>query len=136
MKIAEMMTREVLSALPDCPLDEAIRLFEIHGFRHLPVVEDGRLLGILSDRDIALATGWILANYRSSRDTDKPKYVREIMVEDVHTLPIEAVASDAAGLILEHRIGAIPVMKEGVVAGLVSATDLLRGGGQLPDRTR
>jgi len=131
MKIAEMMTREVFSAFPDCPLDEAIRIMETHGFRHLPVLDGGRLVGILSDRDIALATGWIPAHSRASRDTNHPRFVREIMTRQLHTLPGGALASDAAALILEHRISAVPILKEGRLAGLITTTDLLRGARKL-----
>lgn len=126
MNISEIMTREIVSAQPNCPLDDAIQLFESHRFRHLPVLEEGRLVGILSDRDIALATGWILSNYRSTDDNSAPQRVVQIMTRDVHSLPASADASDAAELILEHRISAVPVLEGGAVVGLLSTTDLIR----------
>ena len=126
MNISEIMTREVVSAQPNCPLDDAIKLFEAHRFRHLPVIEDSRLVGIVSDRDIALATGWILSNYRATNDNSAPDRVSQVMTRDVHSLPAAAEASDAADLILEHRISALPILEEGVVVGLVSTSDLIR----------
>ena len=126
MNISEIMTRELVSAQPNCPLDDAIRLFETHRFRHLPVLEHGKLVGILSDRDIALATGWILSNYRATNDNSAPQRVVQVMTRDVHSLPLAAEASDAADLILEQRISAVPVLDAGAVVGLISTTDLIR----------
>jgi len=126
MKVADIMTREVLSAAPDCPLDEAIRLFESCNFRHLPVADKGQLVGVISDRDVALATGWILASYRHADESSGPKLVGQIMREGVHTLAPDAEITDAAELILDNRIGALPLIEEGLLVGLVTTTDLLR----------
>jgi len=126
MKVTEFMTREVVSAHPDCPLDEAIEMFETHRFRHLPVADDGALVGMLSDRDVALATGWIRARHRATSQGTSPRRVEEVMTRELHTLPFEADASDAAELMLERRISALPVLREGRLSGLVTTTDLIR----------
>lgn len=126
MQVTEFMTREVVSARPDCPLDEAIEMFETHRFRHLPVAEDGELVGMLSDRDVALATGWIRSRYRATSGGTSPSRVEEVMAREVHTLPAMADASDAAELVLEHRISALPVLAGGRLEGLVTTTDLIR----------
>lgn len=126
MNVSEIMTREVLSAAPDCPLDEAIHLLETRGFRHLPIVDDGRLVGILSDRDIALATGWMLAKNRNTIDGDIPRRVDEVMTRRVHSLPESAHATEAAIKILDHRISALPVLDGDILMGVLTTTDLLR----------
>lgn len=126
MKVSKVMTREVISVAPECPLDEAIRLFESCRFRHLPVSDKGRLVGMISDRDIALATGWILAAYRQGEDGSGPLTVGQIMREEVHTVTPGSPLSEAAAIVLDNRVGAVPVVTTGELAGLVTTTDLLR----------
>ncbi|MCB9914621.1 MAG: CBS domain-containing protein [Planctomycetes bacterium] len=126
MKVAKVMTREVITVAPDCPLDEAIRLFESCRFRHLPVVEKGRLLGMISDRDIALSTGWILQAYRQDSEGSGPSTVGQIMHEHVRSVGPNAPLSEAATIVLDHRVGAVPVVTDGELQGLVTTTDLLR----------
>lgn len=126
MKVSDIMTREVIYASPACPLDEAIRLFETHRFRHLPVADDGKLVGMISDRDIALATGWILASYRSSEEGEGPQTVGEIMRTKIRCLPDHAPVNEAAALMLDERISALPLIKDKQLVGLLTTTDLLR----------
>ena len=126
IRIREIMTGEVVTVPPDCPLDDAIRLFESCRFRHLPVAEKDRLVGLISDRDIALATGWILASYRNADENSGPRTVGQIMRTDVFTLDVEASIPEAAAIILDHRINAVPLLEEGKLVGIITTTDLLR----------
>ena len=105
MHIAEIMTPDPIVVGPDCPLDDAIHLFEQCGFRHLPVVEDGALIGMVSDRDLSLATGWVLADYRRTEDSDGPQAVREIMRSPVLSLSTLDTPEDVAAMIVGKRIG-------------------------------
>jgi acetoin utilization protein AcuB len=87
-----------------------------HRFRHLPVVEDGRLVGILSDRDlrpVLLSPG--LARAR----------VRELMSEDLTTVGPDAPLEEAASLLVVKKIGCLPVVAQGRLVGIVTETDLL-----------
>ncbi len=126
MKVSKIMTSEVVSVAPDCPLDEAIRLFESCHFRHLPVAAKEGLVGMISDRDIALATGWILAAYRQGEDSSGPSSVQQVMHEGVNTLGPDAVISEAAAIVLDNRVGAVPIIKNNELRGLVTTTDLLK----------
>lgn len=126
MNVTEVMTRDVVFAAPDCPLDEAIRLFESHSFRHLPVVDGKRLVGMISDRDIALSTGWILASHRAAGDDSGPQSVGEVMAKEVRSLDDDAEVRHAADLFLEERIGALPIVKDDLLVGILTTTDLLR----------
>ena len=126
MRVSEIMTREVVSVPSGCPLDEAIRLFESCRFHHLPVADKGRLIGMISDRDIALATGWILASYRSTEDNSGPETVGQIMRTEIFTLPVNASVNDAAALMLDNRISAVPLLEDDKLVGIVTSTDLLR----------
>ncbi|MCA8980590.1 MAG: CBS domain-containing protein [Planctomycetes bacterium] len=125
MHIAEIMTPDPIVVGPDCPLDDAIHLFEQCGFRHLPVVEDGALIGMVSDRDLSLATGWVLADYRRTEDSDGPQAVREIMRSPVLSLSTLDTPEDVAAMIVGKRIGAVPIMNGKKLAGIVTETNLL-----------
>jgi CBS domain-containing protein len=125
MNVTEIMSRDVISATPDCPLDDALALFETHPFRHLPVISDGTLVGMVSDRDIALATGWLRARDRNADGGVGPRNVGQIMTEDVQSLTEQSTAKEAAEVIRKRRIGCMPVLDDSRVAGLVSSTDLL-----------
>ncbi len=126
MRTSEIMTREVVSVAPEYTLDETIRLFEACRFRHLPVLEKGCLVGMISDRDIALATGWILASYRHAKENSGPQTVGQIMRTDVITMAPDSTINAVAKLMLDKRINSVPLIEEDQLAGLVTTTDLLR----------
>jgi len=131
MKIGELMTRtNLITARPDVPVLEARRLMVKEKIRHLLITEsDGRLVGIVTDRDIRLnlpsqATSlsvWEI-NHLLTKLT-----VGEVMTRAVITVGPEREARDAAVLMLDHAIGALPVMDGGTLVGIVTETDILRG---------
>ena len=124
-------TRELETIGPDEPLDRAIMAMTDAGIRHLPVVRSGELVGILSDRDLFIAVGGLLAAQRggSLDESDSRaglRQVSDIMSREVKTLPLDSTAGPAARLMVEHKIGAIPLMEADRLVGIVSETDLLR----------
>lgn len=127
MKLSQIMSKGVITVEPCFSLDDAIRVFERCNFRHLPVEEDGRLVGMLSDRDLSLATGWSLSSQRDLVDDSTPSRVLEIMHSPVISLGPDGSPEEAARLMLEQRIGAVAVIAaDGHIAGIVTTTDLLR----------
>lgn len=127
--------RQVMSANPvivdrATTLDRALTLLEGYGIRHLPVVECNRLLGILSDRDLRLATGLFPAERRltdrEGRPLPGPERVADVMRQPVHTLTEEARVPAAIECLLEHGVGAVPVLQGDCLVGLVTEADLLR----------
>ena len=131
MKVGELMTgTNLITARPDTPVLEARQLMLKEKIRHLLVTEDGGLLvGIVTDRDIRLnlpsqATSlsvWEI-NHLLTKLT-----VGEVMTRAVITIGPDREARDAAVLMLEHAIGALPVMDGGRLAGIVTEADILRG---------
>jgi CBS domain-containing protein len=107
------MTTAVMTIRANEPLAEARIDMEVGLVRHLPVVDDrGRLVGIVSDRDLV-------------RRTDKRK-VADVMSRDIVTTRPDAPAHLAASMMLEFRIGALPVVDdEGELVGVVTITDYL-----------
>jgi acetoin utilization protein AcuB len=131
MKVGELMTGgSLISARPATPVLEARQLMLKERIRHLLVTEDdGRLVGIVTDRDIRLnlpsqATSlsvWEI-NHLLTKLT-----VGEVMTRAVITIGPDREARDAAVLMLDHAIGALPVMDGGRLVGIVTEADILRG---------
>lgn len=101
-----------------------------HTFRHFPVVEKRPLVGMVTDSDIAILTGWILAEQRHATWGMGPHRVGENMQEALICLNEDATVQDAAHIILEKRIGAIPVLRGQTIVGIVTISDLLRASTQ------
>jgi acetoin utilization protein AcuB len=122
------MTGAPITVRPDTPVFDARQRMVDEKIRHLLVVEEGRLAGIVTDRDIRLnlpshATSLSVweVNYLLARLT-----VGEIMTRAVITVGPDREARDAAQLMLDHKIGALPVVDEGRLMGIVTETDVLR----------
>jgi acetoin utilization protein AcuB len=113
--IREIMTRRVVTVSPDTRLAESRRLLDEHRIRHLPVVVDGRLAGIVSDRDL-----------RSAGANGRPTAVGEIMTPDPITVGPDTRVEEAARLMLDRRLGGLPVVDDGELIGIVTSDDLLR----------
>jgi CBS-domain-containing membrane protein len=110
MIVKELMTAAVISAPPSMPMVEARSLMAKERIRHLPVIAPGgELLGIVTDRDVL------------SKLT-----VEEVMTRAVITVGPDRPARDAAQLMVDHQIGALPVEQSGRLVGIVTETDLLR----------
>ena len=115
MMVQQVMTREVLTIGPETPCDKARRLMDEHRIRHLPVVAGGRLVGMVSDRDI-----------RSAAVQPSAAIVGRIMTPNPVTVSSETRVEDAAQLMLDARIGSLPVAAGDALVGIVTYTDLLR----------
>lgn len=115
--VGEPMTADVVTVAPDCTLSDAQRTMAEGDFRHLPVVQDGRLAGILSDRDLRRAAG---------RGEPEELPVSRVMTRRVRTVPLGTRLSEAARRMVEEKIGALPVEGEdGRLAGILTVTDVL-----------
>jgi acetoin utilization protein AcuB len=123
-RIGHLMTPDPTTVRPTTSLAGAARLMAERGLRHLPVVDDGgRLVGMISDRDLRGPPAGTTSSPAPSPVTD----VASVMTRDV----IVASAADDLGavarLIVDRRIGAVPVVDEGGgVLGIVSYVDVLR----------
>ena len=131
MKILKFATRDVITIALGDSIDQAISLMEEHGIHHLVVMDGQRVAGILSDRDILVSTGWMLEVERRSpgsqgRAVVGPRRVEQIMSRPVETLTADANAKEAATHLVERKFGALPVMNEHELVGLVTETDLTR----------
>jgi acetoin utilization protein AcuB len=131
MKVSELMTgTNLITARPGTPVLDARQLMLKARIRHLLVTDEGGLLvGIVTDRDIRLnlpsqATSlsvWEI-NHLLTKLT-----VGEVMTRAVITVGPDRDAREAAVLMLDHAIGALPVTDGGRLAGILTETDILRG---------
>ena len=129
MRVRDVMSSPVVCGPPDMPLKEVADLLVSHGISAMPVVEDGELVGIVSEADLVpleLAPD-PRAHLIPPADLPGhlPKVAGEAMTREVVALPEEADAADAARLLLERRIKSIPVVRGRRVVGIVARRDLL-----------
>jgi len=127
MLVNSRMTREPVSVSPDHTLARALRTAREHRVRHLPVIAGGELVGILSDRDIRLATPSPYTADGMDRDDflDRTS-VAEVMTREVITVGAADTVEDAAKALVRHRIGALPVVDAGNhLLGILTETDIL-----------
>ncbi|CAN5883489.1 CBS domain-containing protein [soil metagenome] len=114
MTVADLMSTALLTVTATESLTEAHSEMELGLIRHLPVVDGrGKLVGMLSDRDLRAAS-------------KRAHKVSDLMTRDVITIRPEAPAYEAAQLMLDHRIGSVPVVDDhGALVGVVTQTDYL-----------
>ena len=117
--LLEAKASEVYAIGPDAPMIDAIRLMAEKHIGALLVIHDGRLAGIVSERDYARK---IVLQGRSSATTP----VREVMTADVLTVGLDDTAEHCMALVTNQRIRHLPVVVEGEVLGLVSIGDLVK----------
>ena len=122
----DLMTRSPVCVTTRTRLKDAIETMFAIDVRHIPVLEDERLVGMLSERD--LRPLWDLA--LDSAVTDGRVYdrrVTDLMSSNPLTVDSEADADEVIELLLEHRIGAVPVVDaDGMLVGIVSYVDVLK----------
>lgn len=135
MKVRELMSGAPITVRPDTTVFEARRLMLKERIRHLLVTEDRRLVGIVTDRDIRLnlpsqATSLSMweVNYLLARLT-----VGQVMTKSVIITGPDRDARAAAQLMLEHKVGALPVLDGEHLIGILTETDVLRAFARAPE---
>jgi acetoin utilization protein AcuB len=129
MLVRSKMTPDVITASPDTSLADALKLTRGNRIRHLPVTENGRLVGLVTDRDLRLAMPPVYASdtdHQDLRHTLATRTVGEFMVRTIITIKPDAPIEDAARQMYEHRIGCLPVLDHGELVGIITETDVLR----------
>jgi acetoin utilization protein AcuB len=127
MLVRDVLTPSVVSIDPKTVLPDAVRLMRERGIRHLPVVEDGRLVGIVSDRDLKRA----MASPATSLEVHELTYllnrleVGEIMTRTVITIGPMLPVEEAARLMVMEKVSALPVTEGDRLVGIVTETDVL-----------
>ena len=132
MNVSMWMTRDVLTVEPGTPAAEAAKMMAQNHVRRLLVVEpwaDGpHLLGIVSAQDVIHAFPPHVNPFAIEGPDARltPTTVGEIMTASPHTVAPETPIEDAAALMCAHKIGALPVMREKQIAGIITESDIFR----------
>ncbi len=126
MFVSDWMTKKVYTVNLDDYLSDALTVMKEKGFKHIPVVKNGVLKGIISDRDIK--------EYSPSKATSLDIYelhyllantkIKDIVKAKVHTTTPDTPIEEAAMLMLDQNIGCLPVLENGKLVGIISDKDI------------
>jgi CBS domain-containing protein len=154
MKVKDVMNPDVVACSPEDTIGDVARLLKQNNISGLPVVDEGKVVGIVSEGDLLKLlevpdrTGlWLpsplevfevpireLINWEETKrmlDDVGSKPVEEIMNKKVHTVSPEDSIEKASALITKHKINRLPVMEGGLMVGIVTRGDIIRGLGKL-----
>jgi acetoin utilization protein AcuB len=128
MLVGERMSHPIISIAPDMPVHDALDMFKRERIRRAPVVKEGKLIGIVSDKDLLNASPspasslsiWEM-NYLLSKIT-----VSEVMTKKVLTVKEDTPIEEAARIMADNKIGGLPVLRDGHVVGIITETDLFK----------
>jgi acetoin utilization protein AcuB len=138
MQAIEYASREPVTVPPDAALDVAAALMERCRLRHLPVAVAGRLLGMVSDRDVKRALGGSRPRLRRDPagplvDRREPMIVSDVMSRPALSVPPDTAMATVARVMIAEKISSLPVVRDDRLVGLITETDLLRAYSRLPD---
>ena len=130
MIAGDLMTPDPITVTPEASIAEVWDLMRLLHSRHIPVVEGETLVGIVSDRDLVRLdlTGLLPSEEADLVRQELAGPVAKIMSIDVVAVDTETDLLDVVGLLIEHRVGALPVVRPGTrdVVGIVSYIDVLK----------
>ncbi len=126
--VEEFMSPHVFSARPDDAALTAIRLMRDKQVRHLAVIDDDGLVGIISDRDVL--RGNPRAVSKQAISASQLRVSPQVLVDGIMTKQPQVVSktdtlAQAASIMVQHKIGALPVLDNGKLSGIITETDLL-----------
>lgn len=128
MLVGERMSHPIIALHPDTPLADALALMKHEHIRRAPVIKDGRLVGIVSEKDLLHASPseatslsiWEL-HYLLSKLT-----IDHVMTRQVLTVSEDTPLEEAARIMADNKVGGLPVLRDGHVIGIITETDLFK----------
>lgn len=128
MLVRDYMTRNVTTLKDDARLLDAALLIRRTGKRHLPIINDaGRVVGILSDRDVSRLAPSMLGPITPEEYNNifESTVVATAMTQDPITVAPDTNVQEAVGLLYSRKIGALPVVEDGRLVGILTVADML-----------
>lgn len=128
MKVKECITHEVVTIAPEASAKQAFALMKSMGIRHLVVVKEGVVLGIVTDRDLRRPrVSDIFKSWDDLYRISDEFQVEDIMTSPVWTIDAAADVTEAAQALVERRVGALPVIDaHRGLAGIITETDVMK----------
>jgi CBS domain-containing protein len=126
--VREIMMGSPVTLKPDDTLDLANNVISLGRIRHIPVVEEGRLVGIISEHDLLGTASSRVFGLKQKTKSALLKSVRikDVMKKRVVTVEPDTTIKDAAHVMANKKIGCVPVVSAGALVGLVTTTNILR----------
>lgn len=126
--VRDIMSEKIVTITEDDSLSTVEDIMTLGGVRHMPVVSAGRLVGVVSERDLLRAS---LSNLSEFGNEQRRAFlhvveIRRVMSSPPITVRPDATAEEAAWAMAEHKIGCLPVLDDETLVGMVTETDLLR----------
>ena len=128
MRIGDIVTRNPITVVGETSISEAMKIMKENKIGRLPVVDKGKLVGIVTERmilEVSLSPATSLSIHQVCYLIGKMK-VKDIMVKNPITIPPDANFKDVLLLYQEKRIGAFPVVDKGKLVGIITESDLVR----------
>ena len=150
MNVKDVMNSDVVSCRPDDEISSAAQLLKEHNISGLPVVDEGKVVGIVTEADLLKLLEvpehgglWLpspfevieipireLINWEDTKHmlTDiGSKPVKEIMESEVYTISADSSIEDASSMMIKHKVNRLPVMDNGTIVGIITRGDIIRG---------
>jgi CBS domain-containing protein len=129
LRVNDLMSDKLEVVSPDAHLHDVLITMNRAGYRHLPVVENDKLIGIITDRDVRLAVNSPIV--REDADLTREAVLDDVRVDDCMTPDPQCVSSntplrEVADLLSLNKFGAMPVVDEGKLVGMISYIDFLK----------
>jgi len=127
LTVGDLMTKDVLTVNRDEPIRRPWELVEEKRLRRFPVMDGDRLVGIITDRDLrnATASSVVLTEKKYHDFLLDTVKVESVMTPNPKTVSPDTSLIDAARIILEMKVGGLPVIEEGRLVGIITETDLI-----------
>lgn len=115
MKVKNWMIKDIITISPKATVEEALQLMKVHSIRHLPVIEEDKLVGLVTESS--------LRPYLTADKLTLP--IKEVMIINPIVIDPETSIDEAARIIYKYKIGGIPVINQGKLVGIITVTDIL-----------
>lgn len=128
VEISEIMSRKLVTLNVSDRLEDAKKIFEENSIRHIPIVDEKKIVGMLSYSDI------LKVGYADATDDEKNIEltvfdwftIKQVMTKELYSVPSNSTVKEVARMLVDKEFHALPVVDDGELVGLVTSTDFIR----------